>query len=262
MRRLFGLSLGDWRFRVGSRSRCLKSLITVAANSDEIDCRSEDLSFTESANPLGMPQKENTAPKPWVPKGSSTKQKATFIGVRAGGATAPPPPTFGQLRFFGQQDKFGQSFIKRFPYFFEEIDVCYFTWSWRNSTSFWFTESRWSPEILFFGLFRNCLNCDSLRWSHTHFMSFWLLLNRVNCWYTYFLMFYCWKLHCTSWCGVFPGVNQLRYNVLESYLRLSTGDSQKFWIKRSESRARQPLSRVNLNVHAALDCLHTKDLKT
>ena len=27
-----------------------------------------------------------------------------------------------------------------------------------------------SPEILFFGLFRNCLNCDSLRWSHTHFM--------------------------------------------------------------------------------------------
>ena len=30
--------------------------------------------------------------------------------------------------------------------------------------------SRWSPEILFFGLFRNCLNCDSLRWSHTHFI--------------------------------------------------------------------------------------------
>ena len=29
---------------------------------------------------------------------------------------------------------------------------------------------RRSPEILFFGLFRNCLNCDSLRWSHTHFI--------------------------------------------------------------------------------------------
>ena len=27
-----------------------------------------------------------------------------------------------------------------------------------------------SPEILFFGLFRNCLNCDSQRWSHTHFI--------------------------------------------------------------------------------------------
>ena len=24
---------------------------------------------------------------------------------------------------------------------------------------------------LFFGLFRNCLNCDSLRWSHTHFIN-------------------------------------------------------------------------------------------
>ena len=29
-------------------------------------------------------------------------------------------------------------------------------------------ESRWSPEKLFFGLFRNCWNCDSLRWSHIH----------------------------------------------------------------------------------------------
>ena len=31
------------------------------------------------------------------------------------------------------------------------------------------TGFRWSPEKLFFRLFRNCLNCDSLRWSHTHF---------------------------------------------------------------------------------------------
>ena len=27
-----------------------------------------------------------------------------------------------------------------------------------------------APKSLFFGLFRSCLNCDSLRWSHTHFI--------------------------------------------------------------------------------------------
>ena len=27
-----------------------------------------------------------------------------------------------------------------------------------------------APKNLFFGLFRHCLNCDSLRWSHTHFI--------------------------------------------------------------------------------------------
>ena len=32
------------------------------------------------------------------------------------------------------------------------------------------SQSQWSPEKLFFGLFRSCLNCDSLRWSHTHFI--------------------------------------------------------------------------------------------
>ena len=26
-----------------------------------------------------------------------------------------------------------------------------------------------APKIFFSGYFRNCLNCDSLRWSHTHF---------------------------------------------------------------------------------------------
>ena len=26
-----------------------------------------------------------------------------------------------------------------------------------------------APKNLFFGLFRNCKNCDSLRWSHIHF---------------------------------------------------------------------------------------------
>ena len=28
-----------------------------------------------------------------------------------------------------------------------------------------------APKIFFSGYFRNCLNCDSLRWSHTHFIS-------------------------------------------------------------------------------------------
>ena len=52
-----------------------------------------------------------------------------LIGVRAGGGLegTAAPPTFGQLRFFGQQEKFGQSFLKKFPYFFEEIDIFYFT---------------------------------------------------------------------------------------------------------------------------------------
>ena len=27
-----------------------------------------------------------------------------------------------------------------------------------------------APKIFFSGYFRNCLNCDSLRWSHTHFI--------------------------------------------------------------------------------------------
>ena len=51
------------------------------------------------------------------------------IGVRAGGARgAAAPPKFGQLRFFGQQEKFGQSqFLKKFPcFFFEKIDIFYF----------------------------------------------------------------------------------------------------------------------------------------
>ena len=38
-------------------------------------------------------------------------------------------------------------------------------------------ESRWSPEKrFFFGLFRNCLNCDSLRWSHIHFINIFFIL--------------------------------------------------------------------------------------
>ena len=50
------------------------------------------------------------------------------IGVQARGAGGlQSPPTFGQLRFFGQQDKFGQGFLKKFRYFLEEVDIFYFT---------------------------------------------------------------------------------------------------------------------------------------
>ena len=46
------------------------------------------------------------------------------IGVRAGGARgAAAPPKFGQLRCFGQQEKFGQSqFLKKFLCFFFRRD--------------------------------------------------------------------------------------------------------------------------------------------
>ena len=50
---------------------------------------------------------------------------ARIIGVRAGGArgAAAPPKVFGQLSFFGQQEKFGQSqFLKKFPCFFSRRD--------------------------------------------------------------------------------------------------------------------------------------------
>ena len=47
------------------------------------------------------------------------------VGVRAGGGArgAAAPPKFGQLRFFGQKEKFGQSlFLKKFPCFFFRRD--------------------------------------------------------------------------------------------------------------------------------------------
>ena len=31
-----------------------------------------------------------------------------------------------------------------------------------------------APKIFFSGYFRNCLNCDSLRWSHTHFKRYFI----------------------------------------------------------------------------------------
>ena len=32
-----------------------------------------------------------------------------------------------------------------------------------------------APKVFFSGYFRNCLNCDSLRWSHTHFI-YWVFI--------------------------------------------------------------------------------------
>ena len=50
------------------------------------------------------------------------------IGVRAGGAGgAAAPPNFGQLRFFGQEEKFGQNqFLKKFPFFGRDRYIFYF----------------------------------------------------------------------------------------------------------------------------------------
>ena len=47
----------------------------------------------------------------------------SYIGVRAGGARGPaappPPPKFGQLRFFGQQEKFwAEPVFEDFSFFF------------------------------------------------------------------------------------------------------------------------------------------------
>ena len=55
------------------------------------------------------------------------------IGVRAGGARrAAAPPNFGQLRFFGQQEKiwakpgFKDVSMFFYYYYFEEINIFYF----------------------------------------------------------------------------------------------------------------------------------------
>ena len=37
-----------------------------------------------------------------------------------------------------------------------------------------------APKTFFSGYFRNCLNCDSLRWSHTHFTCIYFLANTVE----------------------------------------------------------------------------------
>ena len=60
------------------------------------------------------------------------QQIQTFIGVRAEAATgAAAPPNFGQLRFFGQQEKIwakpGFKDVSLFFYcYFEEINILYF----------------------------------------------------------------------------------------------------------------------------------------
>ena len=43
------------------------------------------------------------------------------------GLPPPPPPKFGPLRFFGQQEKFGQSqFLKKFACVFVRVVVVFF----------------------------------------------------------------------------------------------------------------------------------------
>ena len=60
---------------------------------------------------------------------------AVVIGVRAGGGGArgaAAPPNFGQLRFFGQQEKiwtkpgFEDVSVFYYYYYFEEINILYF----------------------------------------------------------------------------------------------------------------------------------------
>ena len=48
-----------------------------------------------------------------------------------------------------------------------------------------------APKIFFSGYFRNCLNCDSLRWSHTHFTKIVvvLFLNELKQSISYQLLF-------------------------------------------------------------------------
>ena len=63
------------------------------------------------------------------------------IGVRAGGARgAAAPPNFGQLRFFGQQEKtwakpvFKDVSTFYYYYYFEEINIFYLTRGRRNNS--------------------------------------------------------------------------------------------------------------------------------
>ena len=61
------------------------------------------------------------------------------------------------------------------PYTLEAGQFIEFISPWKERNTEWNdvncgNTNEMSIEILFFGLFRNCLNCDSLRWSHTHFI--------------------------------------------------------------------------------------------
>ena len=80
--------------------------------------------------------------EPLAPRaGNFTTQPRNYTGVRAGGergggggGRAPPPPpppqpNLRQLRFFGQEEKFGQNqFLKKFPCFFiiSKREIFYF----------------------------------------------------------------------------------------------------------------------------------------
>ena len=54
-------------------------------------------------------------------------------------------------------------------------------------------ESRWSSEKLFSGVFRNCLNCDLLRWSHIHFF---ILLFMILIWWNIVISIVLFNYHC------------------------------------------------------------------
>ena len=63
--------------------------------------------------------------------GDDSRKLCESIGVRAGGARgSAAPPNFGQLRFFGQQEKIwakpGFKDVSMFFYYFEEINIFYF----------------------------------------------------------------------------------------------------------------------------------------
>ena len=74
--------------------------------------------------------------EPLAPRaGNFTTQPRNYTGVRAGGERGaaapppPPPPNLRQLRFFGQEEKFGQNqFLKKFPCFFiiSKREIFYF----------------------------------------------------------------------------------------------------------------------------------------
>ena len=73
--------------------------------------------------------------------GNFTTQPRNSIGVRGGGMgergrCSSPPLNLRQLRFFGQEEKFGQSqFLKKFPCFFviSKRDIFYFNLKSTNS---------------------------------------------------------------------------------------------------------------------------------
>ena len=57
-----------------------------------------------------------------------------------------------------------------------------------------------APKIFFSGYFRNCLNCDSLRWSHNHFTIYALFLNILK-----FDNLIVTQLWCLKWLAVTEG---------------------------------------------------------